>query len=148
MSGGNPMKRIQTLLKKKGYDVWSIAPDASVYDAIHLMAEKAVGALIVMDGPKLVGVISERDYARKIILEGRSSENTKISEIMSSEVITTGPDNRIEECMAIMTERRIRHLPVLDGNEVLGVISLGDLVKYIIAEQQFVIEQMERYING
>jgi CBS domain-containing protein len=148
MTGGNPMKRIQTLLKKKGYDVWSIAPDASVYDAIHLMAEKAVGALIVMDGPKLVGVISERDYARKIILEGRSSENTKISEIMSSEVITTGPDNRIEECMAIMTERRIRHLPVLDGNEVLGVISLGDLVKYIIAEQQFVIEQMERYING
>ena len=142
------MKRIQTLLKKKGYDVWSIAPDASVYDAIHLMAEKAVGALIVMDGSKLVGVISERDYARKIILEGRSSENTKISEIMSSEVITTGPDNRIEECMAIMTERRIRHLPVLDGNEVLGVISLGDLVKYIIAEQRFVIEQMERYING
>jgi CBS domain-containing protein len=148
MTGGNPMKRIQTLLKKKGYDVWSIAPDASVYDAIHLMAEKAVGALIVMDGPKLVGVISERDYARKIILEGRSSETTKISEIMSSEVITTGPDNRIEECMAIMTERRIRHLPVLDGNEVLGIISLGDLVKYIIAEQQFVIEQMERYING
>ncbi len=142
------MKRIQTLLKKKGYDVWSIAPDASVYDAIHLMAEKAVGALIVMDGQKLVGVISERDYARKIILEGRSSENTKISEIMSSEVITIGPDNRIEECMEIMTERRIRHLPVLDGNEVLGVISLGDLVKYIIAEQQFVIEQMERYING
>ncbi len=142
------MKRIQTLLKKKGYDVWSIAPDASVYDAIHLMAEKAVGALIVMDGPNLVGVISERDYARKIILEGRSSENTKISEIMSSEVITVGPDNRIEECMAMMTERRIRHLPVLDGDEVLGVISLGDLVKYIIAEQQFVIEQMERYING
>lgn len=142
------MKRIQTLLKKKGYDVWSIAPDASVYDAIHLMAEKGVGALIVMDGPKLVGVISERDYARKIILEGRSSENTKISEIMSSEVITVGPDNRIEECMAMMTERRIRHLPVLDGDEVLGVISLGDLVKYIIAEQQFVIEQMERYING
>jgi CBS domain-containing protein len=148
MTGENPMKRIQTLLKKKGYDVWSIAPDASVYDAIHLMAEKAVGALIVMDGQKLVGVISERDYARKIILEGRSSENTKISEIMSSEVITTGPDNRIEECMAIMTERRIRHLPVLDGDEVLGIISLGDLVKYIIAEQQFVIEQMERYING
>ncbi len=142
------MKRIQTLLKKKGYDVWSIAPDASVYDAIHLMAEKAVGALIVMDGPNLVGVISERDYARKIILEGRSSENTKISEIMSSEVITVGPDNRIEECMAMMTERRIRHLPVLDGDKVLGVISLGDLVKYIIAEQQFVIEQMERYING
>ncbi len=142
------MKRIQTLLKKKGYDVWSIAPDASVYDAIHLMAEKAVGALIVMDGPNLVGVISERDYARKIILEGRSSENTKISEIMSSEVITVGPDNKIEECMAMMTERRIRHLPVLDGDKVLGVISLGDLVKYIIAEQQFVIEQMERYING
>lgn len=142
------MKRIQTLLKKKGYDVWSIAPDASVYDAIHLMAEKGVGALIVMDGPKLVGVISERDYARKIILEGRSSEKTKISEIMSSEVITVGPDNRIEECMAMMTERRIRHLPVLDGDKVLGVISLGDLVKYIIAEQQFVIEQMERYING
>jgi CBS domain-containing protein len=142
------MKRIQTLLKKKGYDVWRIAPDASVYDAIHLMAEKGVGALIVMDGQKLVGVISERDYARKIILEGRSSENTKISEIMSTEVITVGPDSRIEECMAMMTERRIRHLPVLDGDELLGVISLGDLVKYIIAEQQFVIEQMERYIAG
>jgi CBS domain-containing protein len=142
------MKRIQTLLKKKGYDVWRIAPDASVYDAIHLMAEKGVGALIVMDGPKLVGVISERDYARKIILEGRSSENTKISEIMSTEVITVGPDSRIEECMAMMTERRVRHLPVLDGDELLGVISLGDLVKYIIAEQQFVIEQMERYIAG
>lgn len=142
------MKRIQTLLKKKGYDVWRIAPDASVYDAIHLMAEKGVGALIVMDGQKLVGVISERDYARKIILEGRSSENTKISEIMSAEVITVGPDSRIEECMAMMTERRIRHLPVLDGDELLGVISLGDLVKYIIAEQQFVIEQMERYIAG
>jgi CBS domain-containing protein len=142
------MKRIQTLLKKKGYDVWRIAPDASVYDAIHLMAEKGVGALIVMDGQKLVGVISERDYARKIILEGRSSENTKISEIMSTEVITVGPDSRIEECMAMMTERRVRHLPVLDGDELLGVISLGDLVKYIIAEQQFVIEQMERYIAG
>ncbi len=142
------MKRIQTLLKKKGYDVWRIAPDASVYDAIHLMAEKGVGALIVMDGQKLVGVISERDYARKIILEGRSSENTKISEIMSAEVITVGPDSRIEECMAMMTERRIRHLPVLDGDELIGVISLGDLVKYIIAEQQFVIEQMERYIAG
>lgn len=142
------MKRIQTLLQKKGHDVWRIAPDDSVYDAIHLMAEKEVGALIVMEGPKVVGVISERDYARKIILEGRSSENTKISEIMSAEVITVGPDNRIEECMAMMTERRIRHLPVLDGDELLGVISLGDLVKYIIAEQQFVIEQMERYIAG
>ena len=142
------MKRIQTLLKKKGYDVWSIAPDASVYEAIHLMAEKSVGALIVMDGPSLVGVISERDYARKIILEGRSSEDTKISEIMSAEVITTGPDNSIEECMKIMTDRRIRHLPVLSGDKVLGVISLGDLVEYIIAEQRFVIEQMERYISG
>ena len=142
------MKRIQTLLKKKGYDVWSIAPDASVYDAIHLMAEKSVGALIVMDGPSLVGVISERDYARKIILEGRSSEDTKISEIMSAKVITTGPDNSIEECMQIMTDRRIRHLPVLSGDKVLGVISLGDLVEYIIAEQRFVIEQMERYISG
>ena len=142
------MKRIQTLLKKKGHDVWHIAPDASVYDAIHLMAEKAVGALIVMDGSKLAGVISERDYARKIILEGRSSENTKISEVMSAEVITATPDSRIEECMAIMTEHRVRHLPVLEGDEVIGVISLGDLVKYIIAEQRFVIEQMERYISG
>ncbi len=141
------MKRIQTLLKKKGYDIWRIAPDESVYDAIHLMAEKEVGALIVMDGPRLVGVISERDYARKIILEGRSSGNTKVAEIMSTEVVTTGPDSRIEECMVMMTEHRIRHLPVLDGDEILGVVSLGDLVNYIIAEQRFVIEQMEQYIS-
>ena len=142
------MKRIQTLLKNKGYDVWRIAPNASVYEAIHLMAEKEVGALIVMEGAKLVGVFSERDYARKIILEGRSSENTKVAEIMSGDVFTARPDNKIEECMAMMTEKRIRHLPILDGDEVIGVISLGDLVKYIIAEQRFVIEQMERYISG
>ena len=123
-------------------------PNASVYDAMKLMADKGIGALLVMEGAKLVGIISERDYARKVILQGRSSRTTAVREIMTTRVAYAEPEQNIEECMALMTEKRIRHLPVIEAGEVRGVISIGDLVKSIIAEQKFIIEQLERYISS
>jgi CBS domain-containing protein len=142
------MNTISALLKVKGDVVFSIAPDATVYDAIHKMAEEGIGALLVMDGNKLVGVISERDYARQIILKGRSSESTRVREIMTAEVIVGQLSHKIEECMGLMTVHRVRHLPILEGDKVVGVISVGDLVKAIIAEQQNTIGELERYIKG
>ncbi|HWO41503.1 MAG TPA: CBS domain-containing protein [Candidatus Eisenbacteria bacterium] len=142
------MKRVRDILDAKGRDVWSIAPDASVYDAIKLMADKSIGALLVVDNGQLVGIISERDYARKVILQGRSSKTTRVREIMTSRVIYTHPDQNIEECMAVMTDKRIRHLPVLDQGHLVGIISIGDLVKSIIVEQKFIIEQLEKYITS
>ncbi len=142
------MKNARELLEAKGSEVWSVHPDAAVYDAIEMMADKEVGALMVLDGGALVGVISERDYARKVILRGRSSKDTAVKEIMTARVIYARPDQTVEECMALMTEKRIRHLPIVDGNELLGVVSIGDLVKTMLAEQQFVIEQLEQYISG
>ena len=143
------MQTVKQLLDAKGHQIWSIAPDATVFDAIHRMAEKEVGALLVMEGTTLVGIISERDYARKVILQGKASQATCVREIMTDQVICTHLDQRVEECMALMTEKRIRHLPVLGGeSEVVGIISIGDLVKSIIAEQQFVIAQLEHYISG
>ena len=142
------MKSARQLLEAKGSQVWSVHPDASVYDAIEVMADKEVGALMVLDGGALVGVISERDYARKVILRGRSSKHTAVKEIMTTRVIYARPDQTVEECMALMTEKRIRHLPIVDGDELLGVVSIGDLVKTMLAEQQFVIEQLEQYISG
>ena len=142
------MKSARQLLETKGSDVWSIHPDAAVYDAIGMMADKGVGALMVLDGGAVVGVISERDYARKVILRGRSSKDTAVKEIMTARVIYARPDQTVEECMVLMTEKRIRHLPIVDGEELLGVISIGDLVKSMLAEQQFVIEQLEQYISG
>ena len=142
------MKKVKDILETKGRDVWSIEPNALVYDAMKLMADKGIGALLVMEGARLVGVISERDYARKIILQGRSSRSTNVREIMTSRVVYTEPERNIEECMALMTEKRIRHLPVVEGGQVCGVISIGDLVKAIIAEQKFIIEQLERYISS
>ncbi|MFQ5937501.1 MAG: CBS domain-containing protein, partial [Acidiferrobacterales bacterium] len=141
-------KTIKQVLDDKGHDVWTITPDASVFDAIKLMADKEVGALLVMEGGTPVGMISERDYARKVILQGRSSQKTSIRDIMSTRVVYTHPDKSIEQCMAIMTEKRVRHLPVIDGQQLVGMISIGDLVKAIIAEQQFIIEQLEHYITG
>jgi CBS domain-containing protein len=138
---------VKQLLQAKGHDIWSVGPEDSVYDAIELMANKGVGALVVMEGDSLVGVLSERDYARKVVLQGRSSKGTKIKEIMTSRVVYARPEQTVEECMALMTEKRIRHLPVMDGDELLGVISIGDLVKSIIEEQQHVIEQLEQYIS-
>ena len=141
------MASVKQVLQGKGHDVWSVGPEASVYEAIEMMADKEVGGLVVMEGDSLVGVFTERDYARKVALKGRTSRDTKIKEIMTSHVVYARPTQTVEECMALMTDKRIRHLPVMDGDELLGVISIGDLVKAIIEEQQHVIEQLEQYIS-
>lgn len=142
------MVTVSQCLKSKGQAVWTTRPDISVYEALEMMAEKDIGALLVMDGDRLVGIFSERDYARKVILQGKSSRDTWVSEIMTPKVVYVRPQHTIEECMALMTEKRIRHLPVLDGEHLVGVISIGDVVKAIISEQKFVIEQLEHYITG
>jgi CBS domain-containing protein len=142
------MAKVKDILALKGQSVWSVAPDSSVYDAMKRMAEKGIGALMVMEGEKLVGIISERDYARKVILQGRSSRTTQVREIMTSHVLYAQPEQNIEECMAVMTDKRVRHLPVYDEGRLVGVISIGDLVKSIISEQKFMIEQLEKYISG
>jgi len=140
------MKLIHQLLASKGSDIWSVAPASSVYDAITLMAEKEVGALMVLADGKPVSLVSERDYARKVMLAGRSSKATQVHEIMTKRVICANPKQTIEECMALMTDKRVRHLPVIDHKALVGMISIGDLVKAIIHEQQFIIEQLEHYI--
>jgi CBS domain-containing protein len=142
------MKTVRDILQVKGRNVWRVPFEATVFDALQLMAEKEVGALVVVDGPNPVGIISERDYARKIVLYGRSSPTTLVKEIMTSPIVYTHPNQPIEECMAIMTDRRIRHLPVMEEGKLAGIVSIGDLVKTIIAEQKFTIEQLERYITG
>ena len=142
------MKRVKDILIVKGNEIFSITPDTSVYDAVHLLAEKEIGALLVMDGPLLVGIISERDYARQIILKGRSSENTAVREIMTSKVLHATPENDTGECMTMMTDNRIRHLPIILDSQVVGVISIGDLVRSIIAEQESTIVDLKKYING
>jgi len=142
------MQTVRDILKAKGTDVWRVEPDATVFDALQRMAEKEVGALVVMQGAQVVGLISERDYARKIILHGRASPTTLVKEIMTSPVVYIHLDQAIEECMSLMTEKRIRHLPVLEGGKLVGIISIGDIVKSIIADQQFIIEQLVRYVSG
>ncbi len=142
------MKRVKDILIAKGNETFSITPDTSVYDAVHLLAEKEIGALLVMDGSFLVGIFSERDYARQIILKGRSSENTKVREIMTSKVLHATPENDTGECMAMMTDNRIRHLPIILDSQVVGVVSIGDLVRSIIAEQESTIVDLKKYING
>jgi CBS domain-containing protein len=142
------MKRVKDILIAKGNETFSITPDTSVYDAVHLLAEKEIGALLVMEGPLLVGIFSERDYARQIILKGRSSENTKVREIMTSKVLHATPENDTGECMTMMTDNRIRHLPIILDSQVVGVISIGDLVRSIIAEQESTIVDLKKYINS
>ena len=142
------MKSVAQLLKFKTGQIFSITPDASVYDCVQMLADKGVGALLVMEGPKLVGIVSERDYARKVILVGKSSKTTPVREIMTEDVLCVNPRMTNEECMALMTAKRIRHLPVVDADKVVGVISIGDLVRDIINEQQFAIKELERYIHG
>jgi CBS domain-containing protein len=135
------------ILKQKG-QVWSMPPSASVYDAVVTMAEKGVGALLVMEDEKVVGILSERDYARKIVIKGRNSKDTQIHEIMSSPVIFVTPQHTVGDCMRIITEKHIRHLPVLDGERVIGVISIGDLVNWVIQAQRETIRHLEHYITG
>jgi CBS domain-containing protein len=148
-TGRQPVKTAAEILKSKPDQiVHSIAPTASVFDAVKLMADKSIGALLVVEGKRIVGVITERDYARKIILMGRASKETPVSDIMTSEVMYVRPNQTSEECMALMTQNRIRHLPIVDKGTLIGLISIGDLVKDIISEQRFIIDQLEHYIRG
>ena len=140
------MHTLRQLLGNKTAEVYSVAPNDSVIDAIRLMAQKGVGAVLVMEGAELVGIISERDYARKVVLHGRSSADTAVREIMTAEVVTVGLQQTVAECMRIVTEHRIRHLPVKDGDEVVGVISIGDLVKSVIEDQKVQLDELQRYI--
>ena len=140
------MRNVRHLLEAKAPEIFLIGPDAPVIDAVRLMAEKHIGALLVMDGAQLVGIVSERDYARKIVLQGRASTNTPVREIMTSEVISVGCDDTIDHCMQIVTDKRIRHLPVVRAGEVVGVVSIGDLVKAVIEDQQLELDQLQRYI--
>lgn len=138
----------KTLLEHKGRDVWTIGPGHTVFEAIKMMSDKNVGALPVVDGTRLVGMISERDYMSKVVLKGKSSKDTPVRDIMTSKVVTVGPDHNVSKCMEIVTEHHIRHLPVMDGDELLGIVSIGDLVRWIIATQKMTIEQLEAYIAG
>lgn len=142
------MRSVRQLLEAKTSDIHSIGPDAAVIDAIRLMAEKRIGAVLVVEDGRLVGILSERDYARKIVLQGRSSVDTPVSAIMTSELITVGLGDTADHCMQVVTEQRIRHLPVLKGDEVVGVVSIGDLVKAVIEDQQVEIDQLQGYIVG
>lgn len=141
------MKLVKHLLDRKGREVISITEDTSVLDAIRTMADRSIGSLLVMDGDTLKGIVTERDYARKVIIKGRSSKSTRVREIMTTEVYTTNTNQTVNDCMAVMTEKRIRHLPVVDNDEVIGLISIGDLVQAIIADQQEEIEQLAQYIS-
>lgn len=140
------MHTLRQLLGSKTPEIYAVAPGDAVIDAIRLMAEKSVGAVLVMDGASLAGIVSERDYARKVVLHGRSSADTSVREIMTPGVITVGPNHTVEHCMQLMTDHRIRHLPVLEDGEVIGVISIGDLVKAVIEDQKVQLDQLQRYI--
>jgi len=140
------MRTIRNLLNVKGYDIWSTAPDTLVFDALKMMAEKGIGALLAMEDGKLVGIFSERDYARKVILKGKSSKLTPVREIMNSRVITVTPDVPVKTALALMNEKHIRHLPVVEGEQLVGIVSIGDLVNAIIAEQNELIDKLEGYI--
>jgi CBS domain-containing protein len=142
------METVRSILQRKGRDVWSVAPGATVFEALELMAAKNIGAVLVLDGGRLLGIMSERDYARKVILLGKTSKDTPVSEIMTSRVVYISADLTIQECMALMTEKRIRHLPVLEGDQVIGVVTIGDVGRAIISDQQYMLEQLEHYITG
>ena len=141
------MKTVRDLLEGKTTRLLSISPDASVFEALQLMAAKDVGALVVLEGERLAGIFSERDYARKVVLVGKFSKETAVREIMTPKVLCVRPDQTVDQCMALMTEHRIRHLPVLDGSKIVGVISIGDVVKELLSEQQVIISQLESYIH-
>jgi CBS domain-containing protein len=139
---------VRHILQQKDRNLWTIAPDATVFDALAKMAEKDVGSLVVMDREKLIGIITERHYSRNVILKGKTSPTTLVREIMERNVVHVRPDQPVELCMALMTERRVRHLPVLEDDKVIGIVSIGDLLKSIISKQKFVIDELEHYIHG
>ena len=139
---------VKHLLEQKGRNVWTIDPDTTVFDALAKMAEKDIGSLVVTDGEKLIGMITERHYSRNVILKGKTSPTTLVRDIMERNVIHVRPEQSVEQCMALMTDKRVRHLPVLDGKKLIGIISIGDLLKSIISKQEFVIDQLEHYIQG
>jgi CBS domain-containing protein len=139
---------VQQVLGSKTHRLISVAPDATVFDALTIMAENNIGSLVVLDGERLAGIFSERDYSRKIILIGKSSKDTRVRDIMTQKVLCVRPEHTVDQCMALMTEKRVRHLPVVDHKKVVGVISIGDVVKVVISEQQNVIEQLEQYIHS
>ncbi len=142
------MATVKQILEKKGCEIWSIAPEASVYEALQIMSEKNVGALLVIESGDLVGIFSERDYARKLILKGKFSRDTRVSELMTAEVIYIEPHRSIEDCMALMTARRIRHLPVMENERLIGIVTIGDVGKRIISDQEFTIRQLGKYVTG
>ena len=141
------MKTVRQLLQAKTHGILSTAPDARVYDALQLMADKNVGALLVMDAGQLIGIFTERDYARKVILHGKSSHDIRVREIMTEKLVTVHPGQTVEECMSLMTDKRVRHLPVMEGSKLVGVVSIGDLVKEVISDQEQTIKQLESYIH-
>ena len=142
------MTTVGQILEEKGNAVWSVRPDDTVFDSIRMMADKGIGSLLVMDDDRLVGIVTERDYARKVILEGKSSKNLAVRDVMTTRVLCVTPDRTVDECMALMTDKRARHLPVLDQKKVVGLVSIGDLVKATIAEQKILIDQLQHYIAG
>lgn len=141
------MKTVREVLQGKGHQVWSVSPDSTVYDALRLMADRDVGAVLVLEGEHVVGVLSERDYARQVILKGKTSRETPVGEIMTTRVMYVRPEQTVDDCMALMTDKRVRHLPVLEHGRLIGLLSIGDVVKAVISEKQFLIEQLENYIT-
>ncbi len=142
------MGLVKEILDTKGYDIWSVGPETVIYDAVNLMSKREVGALLVLENEKLAGMVTERDYARKVILEGKSSKDFPVKEIMTRRVLCVKPERTVEECMALMTDKRVRHLPIVENKHVIGIVSIGDLVKAIVAEQKFLIDQLQHYITG
>lgn len=142
------MYSVRHLLHEKGGQIWSVGPKATVYEALELMAEKNAGAVLVLENSKLIGIFTERDYARKVVLKGKTSKTTTVGELMTTEILYVNPDDTIEDCMALMTEKRTRHLPVMESGKLVGLVSIGDVVKAIISDREFTIRELERYITG
>ncbi len=142
------MKTVKEMLQNKGSDIYSVSPDATVYDALQIMADRNIGAVLVMEGGKLLGILSERDYARKVILKGRSSKDTPVRDLMTKDVLYVSPDKNVEDCMFLMTNKHVRHLPVMENDKLVGIISINDVVKIIISEQRFAIETLEKYMHS
>jgi CBS domain-containing protein len=142
------MHTVKELLRQKGSQVWTIAPQVTVYEALELMAAKNIGSLVVVEQERVAGMFTERDYARKVILKGRSSKTTTVGELMTTDVLYVSPDDTIENCMALMTDKHLRHLPVMESGKLAGVVSIGDIVKVVISEREFTIRELERYITG